>query len=327
MVTCGYSSIRAETAELNVSKEGFTPLFVDQASLNADDDNDGGSWTQPKLTIGGALQDADAWSKTYIRPGIYRENLVLAYEHMELIGVARDGMNRVEISPASGCPLTITRGACEVSNMAFIATNDHAVKANTSPEIKLRDLYAEVNNAKYAMWLNDCDRALVERCFLDGKSTEGAIGLLIGSDTVDLEARHNYITGFGSGGLDTSKVGYGIAAHTDSQRSLVEENILINNYTGVFLYKNATWRGNDIIRNQFFENSFADVYDEADSQGASTNGNSIRNNFYCYTGWFDDNNNDGIADSIVNCYGSYDLAPLAGPRLWKCDHIPRVKEL
>ncbi len=327
MVFCGYSSIRAETAELNVSKEGYTALFVDQGAENADDDNDGGSWTQPKLTMGGALSDAEEWTRIYARPGIYRESLQLNKEHIELIGVARDGVSRVEVSPATGYALAISRGACEVSYMAFISQDEHAIKANVAPDIHLHDIYAEVNSAKYAIWLNDCDRSLVEKSFVEGNSKENSIGILVGSDTVDAEIRDNYVTHFGTGLLDSSKAGYGIATHADAQRALIENNIVINNYVGVFLYENATWRGHNVILNQFFENSFADAYDEAAVAGASTSFNNIRNNFYGYTGWFDDQNNDGIADLIINCWGSYDLSPLAGPHLYKCDHIPRVKEL
>lgn len=327
MVSRGYSSIRAETAELNVSKDGFTAFFVDQSASNADDDNDGNSWTSPKLSIGGATTDAEEWCKIFIRPGVYTETVLINTQGLELIGVARDGTSRAEIAPLTGIPLTITKGMCKVKNISCISTDNHAILANVAPDTEFFNLYAEVNSSKYAIWLSDCDRASVEKCFLDGNAQESSIGILIGDDTVDAKILDNYITGFGTGGIDTSKAGYAVATHTNSQRCLIRNNIMINNYCGTFLYKNTTYRGTNVIFNQFFENSHYDVYDEADTPGESTSGNSIRNNLYGYQGWMADNNNDGLADLVVDCYGSYDLAPLAGTWLWECDHTSRVAQL
>ncbi|MFA5692731.1 MAG: right-handed parallel beta-helix repeat-containing protein [Acholeplasmataceae bacterium] len=338
MVYMAQSSVRFEISELAVSKSGWTTLFVDQAYAAAHDDNDGYSWAKPKKTIAGALADAEPWCKIYVKSGEYAESITIPHEHVQLIGITEDGASAAKIVATGGTALIITAGFCAVENIAIEATNQHGIQA-TTPGHRFDRIAMDLTNtsgsAKYGIWLNDSDRSEICNCHIDGNGSDDMIGIIIGEDCVDVLIHDNYITGCGDGIGDAGcaaggvcgNAGYCMGVAETAQRSHVYGNIMIDSCVGIYLYKHGgeDYKGHSIIHNQFYEICNYDVYDQYDPDDASDpSGIIIRENFYGYTGWFDDTDRDGRADYMVRCYSNYDRAPLSSPRAWETQAIPRA---
>lgn len=318
MVTITQSTIRAEVSDLNIAKSGWTTLFVDPSATTANDENDGFSWTEPKETIGGAMAAADNWCRVYVAAGTYAENVVIEDERVHLIGVQQDGTNKVQISPASGVPLTINAGFCEIEGLALVATDNHAIVAGY-PYQNMHDLYIEVNSSGaatyYGIGLINADWCKISNCYFDGKESVDVIGILVGNDTANTEITKNYFTNWGHGlGLGVNN-GYGIGVHANAQRAIVEENEFDSNANGVYFYVATAHGGHIVTHNSYYSTR---LYDVDDNTASVTTQNLIRENFYGYTGWFEDYNGDGYADITVDCNLNDDLSPLTSPYAWKC---------
>lgn len=320
MVGSSLVSIRQETSDLNVSKGGSTHLYVDQNASSSSDDNDGFDWDRCFETISAALIKADPWTEIWIKTGIYEESLIVNHEAIKLHGVIQDGSDRVVIMPPSGLPLDLQVGFCEVERMAFVSTAEDAIRA-TGPGHYLHDLYVEVNSpgagADYGILLNDCDRAKLGRNYLSGKGGLNDIGILVDGGSVDCEFFDNYLVDWG----DVGVTGYAIGVN-DAQRCLFRRNVLNSGYVGIYFYLRAGAQLHTVIGNQFYANDLWDVSDNNTDPDVS--GIRIINNFYGYTGWYSDNNHDGIANLPIQCNNNYDYAPLSSPHFLTQSFVPRV---
>jgi len=333
MVFMGISSIRVEISELSVSKSGWTTLFVDKNFAAASDDNDGYSWSRPKKTIGGALADAKSWCKIYVNSGQYEENITISYEHVQIIGVAKDGPDIVNLKSSIGTPLTITAGFCELQTLAVEAIDQHGIQV-TAPGHILNDVVVAITNttgvARIGIWLNDSDSTEIKNCHIDGNGDDEVIGILVGDDTVGAEVTENYITGCGdgigvgcgAGGACTAN-GYAIGIAESAQRCIISDNEIITNCVGVYFYKVGAdaFKGHAVLHNAFWENCSYDVFDLYAPEISAI---AIRENYYGYSGWFVDSNNDGRADIIVDCNTNKDHAPLFNPQTWRTEAISRA---
>jgi hypothetical protein len=313
MVGTSLVSIRDESASLNISKGGSTSLYVDQTSPTADDKNDGFDWSRPLLTIGAAIAKATPWTEIWVKTGTYLENLIISHQNIKLHGVIQDGADRVIVSPATGIPLTLSSGYCEVDGIAFKATNNHCIKANY-PGHLLHDLYVEILNSTVstyaAIYLDDSDYTVIRDSYLYGNNNANVIGILLDGGSVDNLILGNYITGFGDG-LD---VGYAIGID-DAQRCAIlpngfRPNRIVDNYLGVYFYVNANYRGHSVIHNLFAQQDSYDVYDPNDPD---VSGIVLRENCYAYTGWMEDRDHNGRADIVVDAYSNKDYLPLSSP--------------
>lgn len=324
MVSSGLISIRTESAELNISKGGATHLYVDQNGVTADDSQDGYSWDRPKKSIGAALTVAKPWTEIWIRSGTYIENVVVPHQNIKLHGVIQDGVDRAVIAPATGIPLTLDAGHCEIDGIALVATNNHVLKANY-PGHLLHDLYLEMTNttvtAYSAIWLNDSDYTIIRDCYLYGNGDANTIGIRVDGGTVDATILGNYITGFG-GGAD---IGYAIGINNAQRCAILPHNErpnrIVDNYLGVYYYAVPGYLGHAVMHNLFAQQDSYDIYDP---NVPTTSGIVLRENCYAYTGWMEDRNRDGRADIIVNAYGNYDHLPLSSPWSWSTAAIPRL---
>jgi len=337
MVSIGLSSIRFEVSEQNVSKSGWTVLFVDAEGAGASDSNDGYSWGQAKKTIGGALADAKSWCKIYIRAGTYNEDVEVPYEHIQLIGEAMDGPSAVLITTTGGTGITMTGGFCEVSDLIVMAEDGHGIIA-TNPGQHIHDCLISLTNSTglniNGIWLHDCDRCEINDNMITGGNDAEVIGIMIGEETVDANIHNNMISdcGDGIGGLGCvagvcTNNGYGIGIDDDAQRANIHDNYIIDNCVGIYLYNTLgeEYKGHTIIHNQFYENCNFDVYDQFDPDDVGNpSGILIRENFYGYLGgWYSDFNRDGRADYMIDCNTNKDYAPLASPRSWETEGTPR----
>jgi len=332
VVSIVMTGIRKETSLLNVSKGGSTALYVDNGYIGADDNNDGYSWDAPFKSITGALAHAAPWMTIYIKPGNYPENVVIPCESLRLAGTQQDGPAVVNINPVSGTSLTCLYGYCEFQNLAFVSTNSHAIKLS-GPGIQLHDCYIEANNSvgatAYGIWGFDVDSASIYNNYLNGKSSQFAVGVFLDSGSVDCGIQGNYFTDWG----DAGKPGYCIGLN-DAQRCAITPyedghghyipNRFISSYVGVYFYVIADFRGHDVHHNFFAEN---DDYDIWDGNDLTVSGISINENYYAYTGWFFDGNNDGRADYIISAYDNYDVLPLGGVQSWMNPPVPRINIL
>lgn len=330
MVSWIQNSIRAESAELCMVKEGWTALYVDQDSEAASDSNDGFSWKRPFETIQGAVDNADVWAKIYVAAGgEYKENVEIdTLDKLQLIGAIQDGLTRSVINPDTGVPLTISTGYCEVSGFALVSQNNHALKIG-GPGHKAHDLYIEVNNDSanvyYGEYLDDADTCILENIHHDGHSCENVIGTYVGGGSVDVGIIGNYYIDWG----DSVKPGYAIGVYDAQRVSIVPRvvnghsipNRFISNYLGILFNVQAGYRGHCAHGNGFWEQVNYDGYDTNDPE---VSGIRVDGNFYGYTDWYKDLTHDGIADLIVYWGGNYDYHPLAGIQSWRTPAVERV---
>lgn len=305
----GYASIRTQTAKLNIAKGGSTAIYVDGNASYASDYLDGYSWERPKKTITAALLAASPWTEIYIRTGSYPENITIPYENIILHGVTQDGDDKASICPESGVPITVTAGYCEIHNLSIVSQEDHAVVL-TGPGHKIHDNYIAVNSSSSTnhngIYLNDCDRAEIYNNHLDGKGGENDIGVLVTGGSVDCKIHDNYFVDWG--GLTLA--GYGIGVD-NAQRCEIIRNIFNSGYAGIYFYTRVGAQLHSVFGNQFYANSSWDIDDT--NSDANVSGIRICNNFFGYTGWFDDDDHDGLADSAVTCNLNTDYVPISAP--------------
>jgi len=318
----GFAGIRQQTSQLNVSKGGSTALFVDRGSSIASDKHDGYSWDRPKLTIMGALADAEEWTEIYIRSGVYAENVIVQYENTKIHGVVQAGASRVEIAPLTGVPLTSNVGYLEVEGVSLVSTNASACIL-TGPGHKFHDDYVEVNSdgvlQHSALVLDDCDSIDVHHSHFNGMSGEDTIGIRVDgtiNPTVDAYIHECYLQDFGAAGVTGQCINL-----DNAQRALIIKNIMDSSYNGVYCEVLANSL-HTIIGNQFYANTNYDVYDA--NPVVEVGGIRVHNNFYGYSGWYSDINHDGIADYPIVCgVANYDYAPLSSPHFLGQSFIPR----
>lgn len=332
-------TIKTDIDSLYVSRDSGGTLFVDGAYATASDDNDGFSAVSPKKTIMGAVNAAGAGWTIRIAPGTYPENVVIPTGHdgIRIIGRARDGINKTSIAPAIGRPVTINCGYSEVEMVELVDTAIAGGDANnvclyaTGYGHKIHDIALLANSVGcWGIWFDDVDYGVIHNCYLDGNYVNNGIGIMVGDDSVMLHIYRNVITKWGSGsGSGLGNNGYAIGRHKLAQRMIVEENDIIDNFVGIYLYPPDVpgIEGDYIGHNNFMENASYDVYDEHGIISA----NIINENFYGYQfpggqNWYDDSNNDGISDIIVICgITNKDRHPLSSPYSWKNQSgIPRV---
>ena len=336
-----YTTMKLDVDSLFISRDAGGTIFVDKAWPGASDSNDGLSATEPKLTIGGAILASGAGWTIRIAPGSYQENVVVpaGYDGLRMIGRARDGPQKTSIAPATGIPLTI---GCGYTDMSYLELVDTAPAVGdphntclyaTGYGHNFHDLSVRGASAGvWGIWLDDVDYGEVYDCFLEAAYTLNSIGIFVGNDSVGCRIYHNYLHKWGSGAGDPGgpSNGYAIGRHKDAQRSVIEENDLIDNYVGVYFYPPGgptDIEGDFVGHNNFMENLGYDVYDEHDFP---TSANVVDENFYGYVAgtvnWYDDPNGDNIADYIVRCgLTNRDKHPLPGPYTWKnASRTPRV---
>lgn len=311
MPQLGITSIRTQSAQFNFSKGGSTSIYVDQASAKASDLNDGYAWDRPKKTIQGAIDVLSPWMEIWIKSGIYQENVVIDNENVIIHGLVQAGLDRVEIAPLSGKPIDITVGYVELEGLAFVSTNANCASL-TGPGHKLHDCYFEVNSdgsaQRTAVSLNDCDKMQFYNNHLNGKFGLDTIGLRIDgtlNPSVDCVVRDNYFQNFGT----VATAGNGVNLN-NAQRCLITKNVFDSCYNGIYLCVKANSL-HSIIGNQFYANASVDICDMNPVQQDS--GVFINNNFFGYSGWYSDNDHDGIAEVPVQCYYNYDYSPISSP--------------
>ena len=318
----GISSIRNQRGKLNFAKGGSTSIYVDKSSSKASDKNDGYAWDRPKLTIQGAIDVLEPWMEIWIKGGTYAENLVISSENVVLHGVVQAGSDRVEIAPASGVPVIVEVGYCEIERISLKGTNANCLSL-TGPGHKIHDCVVDVNSNGLAqrtgIVLDDCDKCLIYDNHFDGNNALSTIGIRVDgslSASVDGVIRDNFFEGFGSVAL----AGQGINLN-NAQRWLITKNIFDSCYNGIYceVKENAL---HTIVGNQFYSNFGYDICDNNPDQ--QTSGIYIMNNFYGYTGWFEDYDHDGIGDVAICCYLNYDYAPLTYPHYQGVQLTPGV---
>lgn len=316
----GITSIRTESAKLNISKGGSTAIYVDQSSSKASDKHDGFDWDRPKKTLQGAIDILEPWTEIYIRSGVYQENIEIEYENITMHGLVQAGSDRVEISPVSGVPLKVTAGYSNIRGISVVSSDANAIEL-TGPGHKLHDCYIECNNFAgpqiSAILLNDADKTSIRDCHLNGKLGLNTIGVRVDGTlnaSVDNVIEANYFEKFGTIGV----AGQGINLN-NAQRCLILKNIFSSCYNGVYCELNSTAL-HTVIGNQFYENAGLDIVDLNDEDDRSIH---IANNYYGYAGWYDDPNHDGVASVAVSCYNNWDYAPLAYPHYQGPSFLPR----
>ena len=324
-------SIKTDVDSLFLSRDAGGTLFVDKAFAGALDTNDGFSSTSPKLTIMGAINSAGPGWKIKIAPGTYQENVIVpaGYDGIQIQGRARDGPNKTSIAPLTGRSISINCGYAEVSFLEVVDTapavgdlHNTCIYA-TGYGHTIHHISLTGNSAGcWGIWFHDVDYGLVHDNFIDGTYNISGIGVFIGDDSVGCRIFHNYITRWGSGtGSGLGNNGYGVGRHIDAQRMVVEENDIIDNFVGVYLYPPGATdiEGDYIGHNNFMENASYDIYDEHDYPKSA---NVVDENFYGYTAglipWYLDSDGDNIADYIVRCGPTNrDKHPLPSPFSWK----------
>lgn len=334
-------TIKADVDSLFLSRDAGGTLFVDGTYASAADTNDGFSATSPKKTIMGAIGAAGPGWKIRIAPGTYPENVVVpaGYEGISIEGRARDGANKTSIAPATGRPVTFNCGYTEICNLELVDTAPavgdptNVCLYSTGYGSKIHDISMTTNSVGcWGIWLDDVDYGEVYNCYLDGSYILSGIGIMIGDDSVGCRIYRNFITRWGSGtGSGLGNNGYAIGRHANAQRSIIEENEIVDNFTGVYFYPPAggvtSLEGDYVGHNNFLENASYDVYDENDYPVSAI---GIDENFYGYIAglipWYKDENGDGIADYVVRCGPTNrDKHPLASPFTWKGHSMfPRV---
>lgn len=329
MVQIVMSSIRAEATQLNLSKSGAPALYVDKDHAAADDNNDGLSWDRVFKTINGAMAAATPWTDVWVKGGTYAENVIIPYDNIRLRGLIQDGINRTIIQPASGVPVTCNGGYNEIDGLALISHDADCLDVSY-PGLEVHDCYFETTNdsgtTKACINLNACTAPVIRGSYFQGNGDPDIIGILCDGGTVDAAILGNYFTGFGN----AVNIGYAVALNDAQRCSVLPElvngayrpNRFIENYIGVYFYSvPATLLGHTVSHNVFAENFSYDIYDP-NTPGIS--GISLRENFYGYTNWFNDDNRDGRADLIVNAYNNYDFLPLAGVHSWMSAPLSRI---
>jgi len=322
-------TIKTDIDSLYLSRDAGGTLFVDKAAATASDSNDGLSATSPKKTIMGAVNAASSGWMIRVAPGTYDENVVIpaGCEGISLVGRARDGPNKTSIAPASGVPLTINCGYATVSYLELVditaATGTTCLYATGYHHI-VHDISVLAKSAScHGIQFDNVDYGEIHDCYLNGGYVLDGIGILLTGDSVNCKIYHNFITKWGSGTNDPGvKNGYAIGRDHDVQRTVIEENDIIDNCIGVYFYPppGATnIEGDYVGHNNFMENKSFDVWDE---HVYPTSANHVDENFYGYaTGainWYDDPNGDNIADWIVICGNTNrDKHPLPNPNSWK----------
>lgn len=307
----GVSSLRNQSATLNFSKGGSTSIYVDQNHSAASDKNDGYNWDRPKKTIAGAIAILAPWMEIWIKSGTYAESVVIDEENVVLHGVVQAGLDRVEIAPLTGVPLDVQVGYFEVEGLALVSTNANALQL-TGPGHKIHDTYIEVNSDGSTqctgILLDDCDNFDLHHNHLDGKYGLNTIGVRVDGTlgaSVDGYIHDNFFENFGTVGV----AGQGINLN-NAQRCVIHKNIFDSCYNGIYCEVLANSL-HSIYGNQFYANASVDVCDMNTDQQVS--GITVINNFYGYSGWYQDNDHDGIAEFPVACYYNYDYAPLSSP--------------
>ncbi len=332
-------TIKTDVDSLYISRDSGGTLFVDDVYATASDDNDGFSATSPKKTIMGAVNAAGAGWTIRISPGTYHENVVIPEGHdgIRIIGRARDGLNKTSIAPFTGRPLTINCGYADIQLVELQDTEKASGDANnvclyaTGYGHNIHDISISVTSEGcWGIWFDDVDYGSIHDCILDGKYVLNGIGIMVGDDSIKTHIHHNFITKWGSGSNDGSgNNGYGIGRLESAQFMIVEENDIIDNYVGVYMYPPdiPSIEGDYVGHNNFVENASYDAYDE----NGAISANVIDGNFFGYqfpdgSNWYDDANHDGIADITVICgVSNIDRHPLSNPYLWKNSlGIPRV---
>lgn len=311
----GKYAIRHDMTDLTLFSGGTKTYYVD-ATIGVDT-NDGLSWSRPKKTIMGALTDLEAWTRVFIKPGTYAENVVIDEDHVELVGTVRDGSAAVTIQPAAGVPVTIAAEQCVLQNIGCIGSDDNVIEISGSRHL-LKNVYVEAGAAATGgIILSDSDKTVLDDVHADGKYKLNVIGILIDDDTVDAIIKNCYLTGWGSGTGHGSNNGYAIGRKEGAQRITIIDNEIISNYVGVYWYTptGTDLEGDIVAHNTFIENQSYDCWDTHDYTSSA---NLIDENFYGYaTGsdnWFDDLNGDNIADFVIVCGTSnYDKHPLPSP--------------
>ena len=112
MVKLLLHSIAYEAKTLNLAKEGYTAYYVDVAT--GSDSHDGGSWGQAFKTIQYAVDEAGSWCKIFIKEGTYAENVVIAKDHIHLIG---NDKGTTIITPTTGYVLVVTSNDCIIEEL------------------------------------------------------------------------------------------------------------------------------------------------------------------------------------------------------------------
>ena len=327
-----YTTMKLDVDSLFISRDSGGTLFVDKSWSGASDSNDGLSAVEPKLTIGGAILAAGSGWTIRIAPGTYVENVVVpaGYDGIKIIGRARDGPQKTSIAPATGIPLNIVCDYAEVSYLELVDTLPAVGDPHNTCLYAVgyghdfHDIALTAHSAAcWGVWLNDVDYGKVHDCYLNGSYLLNSIGIFLGDDSIGCHIYHNFITKWGSGaGSGGADLGYGIGRHKDAQRCIIEENDIIDNYVGVYLYPpggGTDIEGDFIGHNNFMENLSYDVYDE---HVFPTSANAIDENFYGYVAgtvyWYEDLNGDNIADYVVRCGPTNrDRHPLPAPYTWK----------
>jgi hypothetical protein len=308
------SNFRVAAADMGFSSDGAISLFVNQDA--GDDMYDGLGRGSPKKTISGALASAYPWANVFVDGGTYPENVIIQNSHTKLLCEARSGANTVIISPPSGKGLTINGSSCVVEDVSIRSNGATAIEIN-NVDAKLNHLHVSTMGACTGVDATGADRARMDDLYIDGNGQANAVGVLFNTGTNDAELLNSYVTSCGSGMGDTPEVnGYGVAFADGAQDCFMRQNTITDCRNGVYLYRAATnptrYKGHAIYHNHFSANSLWDAYDN--------NGPfyqiSIAENYYCYNGWTDDEDNDGYADVTIPCGKSIDVKPLANKRAW-----------
>jgi nitrous oxidase accessory protein NosD len=325
-------TIKADVDSLYLSRDAGGTLFVDGSYATSADTNDGFSATSPKKTIMGAIGAAGPGWKIRIAPGTYPENVVVpaGYEGISIEGRARDGANKTSIAPATGRAITLNCNNVDICRVEVVDTlpavgdlHNTCIYATGYGHAIHHSAIIGVSVGCWGIWFDDVDYGIIHDCIINGSYALNGIGIFIGDDAVGCKVTHNYITKWGSGtGSGLGNNGYAIGRHADAQRTIIEENDIIDNYVGVYLYPPGapSIEGDYIGHNNFMENANYDVYDE---HPYPISANIIDENFYGYQfisgeNWYDDINGDGIADNLVICGPTNkDKHPLVSPFAWK----------
>ena len=111
MVQLRQNSIAQEAMDINLAKEGYTAYYVD--GTDGLDTYPGDSWDQPFKTVQHAIDEASSWAKIFVKDGTYNENVVVAKDHIHLIGNDKE---TTILTATTGFPVIVSGHDCEIED-------------------------------------------------------------------------------------------------------------------------------------------------------------------------------------------------------------------
>jgi len=268
---------------------GAKTLYVDGS--NGNDANDGESWKTAKKTIQAAVDDAESWTRIYIKAATYPENVSISKTFISLFGETRDS---VIVHPSSGDPITISGNDCLISSMSPFSPSDGNFCVNVSGDrVQLENLKLDGVSDSSGIALSGSDHSAIRRIFAANSNLIEGLKI-IGSSSY-LELCYNVFN------LTCPKTAYVLYLDKISKSRIFENDIGALGYGGFGVWVESSC--SDII---IFHNNFISNGTQIDDEGG-TRISYLEN-------YFDDHSNVdngfGIATEPYSFTGGSDPRPV-----------------